>query len=138
MVGDIEDAVKEYIESLDICVRFFSFVAKNGLICFYHAADIILIPSFYDGMPNVLLEAGASKKLVVASNVGGISDVIEDGVDGYLFNPLQSSNVLEVLGKLHKLSEEKRAEMANALYQKIKLNYTEEKEINNYLNQIKL
>ncbi|WP_109433958.1 glycosyltransferase family 4 protein [Aquimarina sp. AU119] len=138
MVGDIEESVKEYINQLDIKVCFFSFVNKNKLIIFYHAADIILIPSFYDGMPNVLLEAGASKNVVIASRVGGIKDVIEHEKDGFLFNPLQPSSLLEVLMKVHKLDSEAKAEISNRLFNKINNEYTEEKEIINYLTKLQL
>ncbi|TPN85981.1 glycosyltransferase family 4 protein [Aquimarina algicola] len=138
MVGDIEASTKEYIDQLDITVRFFSFVNKNELITFYHAADIVLIPSFYDGMPNVLLEAGASKNLIIGSNVGGIKDVIEHEKDGFLFNPLKPSSLLEILTKVHRLDQEAKNEISNRLFDKISNEYTEEKEITNYLNKLQV
>ncbi|WP_103863408.1 glycosyltransferase family 4 protein [Aquimarina sp. I32.4] len=138
MVGDIEESAKDYIDQLDIRVRFFPFVNKNELIGFYHAADIVMIPSFYDGMPNVLLEAGASKNVVIASRVGGIKDVIEHEEDGFLFNPLKPSSLLEVLIKVHKLSPENKLEIAQRLFDKINNEYTQEKEITNYLTKLQL
>jgi glycosyltransferase involved in cell wall biosynthesis len=47
-------------------------------------ADVIILPSYHEGMPNVLLEAMASSTAVIASNVGGIPDLVEHGQNGYL------------------------------------------------------
>ena len=54
------------------------------------AADIVVVPSVVDragnvdGLPNVLLEAMAAGRAVIASRVAGIPDVVTDGVDGIL------------------------------------------------------
>jgi glycosyltransferase involved in cell wall biosynthesis len=49
--------------------------------------DVALLPSFFEGMGRVLLEAMAMEKPVVASRVGGIPDIVEDGVNGFLVTP---------------------------------------------------
>ncbi|KGK30849.1 glycosyltransferase family 4 protein [Cellulophaga sp. E6(2014)] len=138
LIGDVEDSVKNHIETLPIQVQFFSFVNKNELIAYYHAADIVLIPSFYDGMPNVLLEAGASKNVIIASKIGGIQDVIEHQKDGFLFNPLKPASLLEALTHVHRATAEKKEGIANALFEKIEKEYTEGKEIRNYLKNLEL
>jgi teichuronic acid biosynthesis glycosyltransferase TuaC len=51
------------------------------------AADIFVLPSFSEGRPNVIYEAMASECAVVASNVGGIPEQIEDGYNGFLLDP---------------------------------------------------
>lgn len=138
LVGDIEEETKTAIENMEIQSKFYPFASKNDLLKFYYCADIIAIPSFYDGMPNVLLEAGATQNLVLASKVGGIKDVIEDKKDGFLFDPLNASSLLEALHSLHRLPQEKKQEIATNLYQKIKRFYTQETEIDNYLKHLEL
>lgn len=137
LIGDLSDEIKTHILHLDINVQFFTFANQNELISFYNAINIVAIPSFYDGMPNVLLEAAATKNIVIGANVGGIKDVIETKKDGFLFNPLQANELLDILLQIHKMTPSEKERICDALFQKIKTNYTEDIEISNYLNILK-
>jgi glycosyltransferase involved in cell wall biosynthesis len=46
-------------------------------------ADMLVLPSLYEGLPMVILEAMSLSRPVVASNVGGISEIVHNGVNGY-------------------------------------------------------
>jgi glycosyltransferase involved in cell wall biosynthesis len=50
-------------------------------------ADIVVLPSISEGLPVVLLQALAAQKAVVASAVGGLPEILTDGVDGVLVPP---------------------------------------------------
>jgi len=76
------------------------------------AADINVLPSFYEGFPLTVLEAMASGLPSVATNVGGIPEAIEDGISGILVPPgdpaklanalsflLRNTHVREAMGK---------------------------------------
>ena len=56
----------------------------------YIQADVILLPSLIEGVPNVVLEAGFFSKPIITSNVGGIPDIIRDGENGIILNNLSA------------------------------------------------
>lgn len=58
--------------------------AHKDVVPFYNAADVLVIASDYEGFPGVLIEAMACEKVVVASPVGVIPQVIKAGENGYL------------------------------------------------------
>ena len=64
------------------------------------AADIFVLPSRYEGRPNVVLEAQASGLAVVASDIPGCRDLIEPGETGLLTPPGNSAALAEVFAAL--------------------------------------
>lgn len=65
-------------------VRFVGPVDHEALPTYYHAADVVVMPSFYESFGLVAVEAMASGVPVVASRVGGLSSTVSDGRTGYL------------------------------------------------------
>ena len=74
------DALRSSIPNAKILVT--GYVSNQDLPSYYSVMDILVHPSLRDGMPNVLLEAMACEKVVVATPAGGIADVLEDGKNG--------------------------------------------------------
>jgi glycosyltransferase involved in cell wall biosynthesis len=62
--------------------------------------DIIVLPSLWEGLPNVLLEAMAEARPVVASRIEGVDEVVVDGETGILFEPGDAQALSEALFKL--------------------------------------
>jgi glycosyltransferase involved in cell wall biosynthesis len=60
---------------------------RYELIPYYLASDLVVLPSHYDGFPNVLIEAMALARPLLASTAGGMRDVLADGSDSFLFAP---------------------------------------------------
>ncbi|MDI6916166.1 MAG: glycosyltransferase family 4 protein [Thermoplasmatales archaeon] len=86
-VGPYMDSLKVQVKNLGIDgnVIFTGEVLDNDLPKYYSASDVFVAPSIrVEGLPLVVLEAMASGKTVIASNIGGIPDVIENWKDGIL------------------------------------------------------
>lgn len=86
IVGDGE--YKNYYETLAKPIKNIIFVGSVPHICKYFAvADVFILTSMSEGLPTVLLEASACGKPIVATNTGGISDIIIHGKTGFLAKP---------------------------------------------------
>jgi len=71
----------------------------------YQSADIFILTSDWEGTPNVVMEAMACGLAVVATRVGGVSDLIEDGKTGLLIEPGNLEMLVEVLINLIERSD---------------------------------
>jgi len=64
------------------------------------AFDVAVLPSFFEGMGRVILEAMAMARPVVASRVGGIPDLVQDGRNGFLVQPGSVGELASAIKKL--------------------------------------
>ena len=83
------------------------------------ACDLCILPSFFEGMGRVLLEAGAAGRAVVASRVGGIPDVVEHGVTGLLVPPGDARALARAVRELL-CDPERAARMGRAARERIR------------------
>lgn len=66
----------------------------------YSACDVIAIPSRQDNQPNVMLEGMACGTPVAGFRLGGLPDLIEDGVSGALADPFSTASLAEAVGRV--------------------------------------
>lgn len=78
-------------------VVFTGAVVQAEIPTWLGAADLLCLPSRDEGLPNVVVEALASGVPVVASRVGGIPELIQDGVNGLLVSPSDSAALAQAL-----------------------------------------
>ena len=80
------DRLRELAETLEVgdSIDFVGRVAQNELPVYYSAADVCVVPSFYESFGLAALESMACGTPVVASRVGGLSTVVQHGSTGYL------------------------------------------------------
>lgn len=91
LVGDgpSRHAIEGLADSLRLRdrIRFSGFLKEDETLFAIAESDILILPSFMEGLPVVLIEALALGKPVVASRVAGIPELIEHGQSGLLFTP---------------------------------------------------
>src|SRR5205823_10527319 len=98
--GEGEPELRALCESFGLahCVRLVGY--QKNVPEWLTAADVNVLPSFYEGLPLTILEAMACGLPTVASNVGGIPEAIEDGVSGLLVPPGDPHRLAEALSVL--------------------------------------
>ena len=84
-------------------VHFLGRLAHADLPRWMSAADCLCLPSRQEGCPNVILEAMACNVAVVASRVGGVPDLVEDNINGFLVEP---QNPKALAAAIQKVSQE--------------------------------
>lgn len=91
-----------------------------------NASNIFVLPTHYEGLPNVVLEAMACSKSVVATRVGGIPEIVKNGKTGFLAKPKDVDSLVEAIDFL--LSHPGEAKKIGERARKLVLeNYTWEK-----------
>ena len=64
-------------------------------------SNIVCLPTFYgEGIPKVIIEACASRRAVISSNISGCKEIIEDGLNGILIEPKNSKQLASEIMKL--------------------------------------
>ena len=132
LVGEVEEGTVEYLDENNFYYTQLAFLDRFELIRYYLCCDVIAIPSFYDGMPNVLLEAGGLGIPVIASKIDGMADVITDGVHGQLFPPGDPEECRKAVYTFLELSPEEKQKMGKCLQKHIAQKYSINNEINRY------
>ena len=99
--GTLRQALERCAAELGIAdaVHFLGQVEEVGAL--YTAADAVVLPSRWEGLPLSLLEALARARPVIASRVGGIPEVIEDGETGLLVPPDEPLALADALQSFH-------------------------------------
>ncbi len=86
--GEI-DRLKNFIEKNDVadCVEYVGWVSGDRKSELLQECDVVVLPSYNEGLPIVLLEAMANGKPSITTNVGGIPEIVETGANGVVFEP---------------------------------------------------
>lgn len=95
---DIQGFIDQY--QLKNKVHVLGKVSVEEVLNVYRILDVNILASTMDGFGLVLLEAMAMECPVIATNYGGIPDVVEDGVNGYLFENKDIDGLKKLISKL--------------------------------------
>ena len=133
LVGDrTPDLTALLAEHQNLEVVTADFVDHADLPRLYASCDAVAIPSFYDGMPNVMLEAMALGVPVLASDVGGMADVIVDGKTGFLFFPGDPHDLRRTLQRFVETPRDALQALGLAARQQVECELTAERELERY------
>ena len=95
---DLRLSVKEL--GLSDCVRFVGAVQNDVIPVYMAASDVLVLPSLSEGFPMVSLEAMAASLPIVATSVGGIPSIVEDGINGFLVKPRDAAQIADKVSSI--------------------------------------
>jgi glycogen synthase len=81
-------------------IHLIGFVDESTLLALYRSANICVIPSIYEPFGIVALEAMASGVPIVVSNVGGLSEIVENGITGLEFSAGDANSLVAAIRRL--------------------------------------
>jgi glycosyltransferase involved in cell wall biosynthesis len=104
----VEEAIQKYALSNSVLIQ--GAIDYTEIAMFYKSADVLLFPSFYEGLPQVVLESMAcGTPAVILNGIGGTSEVIRHGENGWIIDTprlaydiigiLKNPNAIEEAGK---------------------------------------
>lgn len=113
--------LKEFIKanSLESIVKYEGFVSGNKKIELLNQADAFILPSYIEGLPISILEAMSYSLPIIATNVGGIPEIVENNKNGFIFPP---GDMLRMKNSIINLMDnyQQQKEMGSASHEIIK------------------
>ncbi len=111
LVGFQEEAYEEKIRALEhdgiVCFRGF----QDDMPAVYRAAHCLVLPSYHEGMSNVLLEAGATGRPLITSRIHGCMEAVEEGESGYLCTVRDADSLYDAMSRFVELPYAEKAQM---------------------------
>ncbi|QIK79111.1 glycosyltransferase family 4 protein [Sphingomonas piscis] len=100
--GSLRAELARQAEALGISERvdFLGALSEADTLSEIARSDVLVLPSFMEGLPMVLMEALALRVPVVASRVAGIPELVEEGKTGFLFSPSNWQELATTLDRL--------------------------------------
>lgn len=117
--GFLRKELEQKILDIGLKNRFLLLGFREDFLSVLKDIDIFVLPSFTEGLPNVLLEAYALRKPVVATNVGGNPEIVLDGETGFLVSAQDTEGLAEYILRLAE-DPDLRKEMGKKGYKYIK------------------
>ena len=100
------------------------------------ASDCVVLPSYREGTPRTLLEAAAMGRPLVATDVVGCREVVEDGINGFLCKPRDAQDLAAKMEAMLVLLPKQRAEMGRQGRLRVECEFDEQIVIKKYLSSI--
>jgi glycosyltransferase involved in cell wall biosynthesis len=108
IVGD--GPLRTYVEAAaqaDKTIRYFGYMPPGELSKFFSVVDVMVVPSLcYENSPTVIYEALSAGLPVIASRIGGVGELVHEGLSGYLFVPGDQNDFLRAVASFDEHKQE--------------------------------
>jgi glycosyltransferase involved in cell wall biosynthesis len=104
---------------------------RTDILAVMRRCDIVLLPSYTEGMPRSLLEAMALSKPIVTTRVGGVPELVRHGTDGFVLEPGDVDGIVNALRRLE--DPRLRSAMGASGFQRVKEDFSLDSQVNGWL-----
>ncbi len=135
LVGDAEEQLVDWLASHDtgITTTHLPFLDRYELLGYYPVCDLVALPSFYDGLPNVALEAAALGLPLLTSDAGGLRDLVVDGEHGFVFPAGDRAGCRAAIDRALSMPAAERAALGRAARTRVQQEFTAAAETERYV-----
>jgi len=135
-VGDLGEDVTSWLEENrdKVDSSHVPFLDRLELLSWYPVCDLAVIPSFYDGFPNVLLETAGLGIPLIAAKTGGMNDCLKHEKHGFLFPPGDSHELKRALFLAREASGKTLEKMGRHCRSMVEKKYGSSSEIKKYVS----
>jgi glycosyltransferase involved in cell wall biosynthesis len=129
LIEDLKVKIKEYGVSENVILK--GYVQHHILPYYYNMTKLLVLPSYTEGLPSVILEAMACGTPVLATSVGAVPDIIKDGETGFL---LKSNDPEHIARKIIELlnNPELLKKVSENAYNHVRENFSYEKTLESW------
>ena len=136
IVGFFEDEYKSVIEDLEKenIIKFHGF--QTDARPFYKNCNCVVLPSYHEGLSNVLLESSAIGRPVITSDIPGCKETVNDRKTGFLVNVKDSDDLYEKMKKFVLLSYNEKSIMGKNARTKMENEFDKKQVVKNTIDKI--
>ena len=137
ILGNTEDGYEAVVNELnkDECYSFYG--RHENVHDYMKDVHAVVLPSYHEGMANVLLEAAACGRPVIASLIPGCIETFDDGISGIGCIPRSVDSLYSAIERFITLTESKHQEMGEYGRKKVEREFDRNQVNNTYLDEIK-
>lgn len=136
LVGRLEEDYKDSIAEAEKEGAVVYHGEQTDMHRFYKDCHCVVLPSYHEGMANVLLEASATGRPVIASNINGCKEAFDEGITGFGCEVKNVESLYDAMNRFIALPHEKRAEMGREARKKMEREFDRQIVIDAYLEEI--
>lgn len=136
IIGTCEEDYETQVKGLQEEGFLYFHGPQSDVKSFYKNADAVVVASYHEGMSNVLLEAAATGRPVLATNIPGCREGVEDHMTGLLFTPRDSRALESTIEYFLSLQVSQREHMGQAARRKMEQEFDRTKVVESYMEEI--
>ena len=136
-IGYFDDEYEAKVKEAEAEGYFKMIPYQKDIHPYIKECDAVVHPSYHEGMSNVLMEASATGRPVIASDISGCREIVDKDKSGFLFAPRDKEALLEALVRFTELPLDQRKAMGEAARSYVEQKFDRRSIILTYINEIK-